>query len=52
MKTIRSAFGKGSGRRSTVLTTLKMAVVAPIPKASASTVTSVNPGLFQSMRKP
>jgi hypothetical protein len=29
---------------------LKIAVFAPIPKASVSTATSVNPGLFTSIR--
>jgi hypothetical protein len=31
---------------------LKMAVLAPIPSASISTVSSANPGLLASWRKP
>ena len=37
--------GNGSGFRRTVLTTLKMAVLAPIPSASVSRVASVNIGV-------
>ena len=39
-----SAFGYGSGRRSTPLTTLKIAVLAPMPSASVRTVSAANPG--------
>ena len=42
--------GYGSGRRSTPLTTLKMAVSAPMPTARVSTEMAVNPGLFSSIR--
>jgi hypothetical protein len=41
---MRSASGYGSGRRMTLLTTLKIAVVAPIPRARVMTATAVNPG--------
>jgi hypothetical protein len=34
------------------LTTEKMAVFAPMPRASVSTATSVKPGLFASTRSP
>ena len=40
----------GSGRSSTAFTTLKMAVLAPMPSASASTATAVNPGFLASTR--
>jgi hypothetical protein len=42
--------GYGSGRSSTAFTTLKMAVFAPIPSASATTAMMVKPGAFASMR--
>ena len=48
----REEFGKGSGRRTTALTTLNMAVLAPMPRASVRTVTAVNPGDLASSRKP
>ena len=40
---MRSASGNGSGFSSTVLTTEKMAVLAPIPSASAETAVAVKP---------
>jgi len=40
----------GGERSSTELSTLKMAVLAPIPSAKVSTAISVNPGFFASMR--
>jgi len=40
----------GSGRSTTACTTLKMAVVAPIPMASVSAATVVNPGMRASWR--
>src|SRR2546426_11249182 len=49
--TSRSAAGNGNGRSSTPLTTLKMAVFAPMPIASVSTATAVKPGFFSSWRK-
>jgi hypothetical protein len=51
-RTSCSGFGNGSGRSSTASTTLKMAVFAPMPKASVKTTTAVNPGFFQSIRSP
>src|SRR5438477_6001362 len=48
---IRSAAGYGSGRSKTALTMLKIAVFAPIPSASVSTATRVNPGDLRSWRK-
>ncbi len=42
--TSRSGSGYGSGLKSTASMTLKIAVLAPIPSASVSTVTSVNAG--------
>ena len=48
--TRRSASAYGSGRSSTAFTTLKMAVVAPIPSASVSTATSVKPGVLRKAR--
>src|SRR5438128_12541513 len=49
--TSRSAAGNGNGRSSTPLTTLKMAVFAPMPRASVSTATAVKPGFFSNWRK-
>jgi hypothetical protein len=34
------------------LTTLNMAVFAPIPNANVSAATAVNPGLFRNLRRP
>src|SRR5215472_12945745 len=42
--TSRSESGYGRGRSSTVFTTLKMAVLEPIPSARVSTATAVKPG--------
>ena len=50
MKTRRDGSGYGSGLRMTALTTLKMAVFAPIPSASVSMVTSVYAGLLRRCR--
>jgi hypothetical protein len=50
MPTSRSGSAYGNGLRSTPLTTLKMALFAPIPSASVSTATMVNPGLLTSRR--
>ena len=47
----RSESGNGNGLSRTPLTTLKIAVVAPMPIASVSTVVSVNPGAFSRRRK-
>src|SRR3954469_4094997 len=46
----RSASGNGSVFSSTALTTEKIAVLAPIPRASAATAASVNPGLRRNRR--
>src|SRR5437773_578136 len=51
LHTSRSGFLKGSGRSSTALTKLKMAVFAPMPSASVSTATAVKPGFFSNWRK-
>ena len=46
--TNRSLSGYGSGRSSTPLTTVKIAVVEPIPTANATTASSATPGaVFQ-----
>jgi hypothetical protein len=46
--TKRSPSGYGSGRSSTPLMTVKIAVVEPIPMASATTARSATPGaVFQ-----
>jgi hypothetical protein len=46
----RSGSGYGSGFSSSALTTLKMAVLAPMPIASEATMTNVATGLRRSMR--
>src|SRR6266513_5015913 len=51
IRTSRSGSRYGSGRSNTALTTLKMAVFAPMPSASVSTATAVKPGFFRSWRK-
>jgi hypothetical protein len=43
--TSRSGSGYGSGFRRSAFTTLKIAVLAPMPMASEATITSVNAGL-------
>ena len=43
---------RASGWSSTVLTTLKIALFAPMPSASASTATLVKPGFFQQHAQP
>src|SRR5216684_3043122 len=42
----------GNSLSRTALTKLKIAVFAPIPSASVSTATAVNPGFLLSMRRP
>ena len=49
-RTRRSGASKGSGRRSTACTTLNMAALAPMPRASVATATSVKPGARRSRR--
>src|SRR5436190_20562724 len=51
MDTISSGLTGASGRRKTEFQTLNMAVFAPMPRASVSTATAVNPGFFSSWRK-
>src|SRR5204863_10052921 len=41
----------GKGRKRTALTTLNMAVLAPMPSARVSTAIAVKPGFFSSWRK-
>jgi hypothetical protein len=48
----RSGCGNGSGRNSVALTTLKIAVFAPIPSASIITASAVKPGFFHNIRAP
>src|ERR1700691_2914595 len=50
MRTSLSGCRYPRGRKSTPLTTLKIAVVAPIPSARQRTAASVKPGFFTSMR--
>src|SRR3954471_18120445 len=42
----------GSGRSSSALTTLKIAVFAPMPRPSVRTATTVKPGLLRIRRRP
>ena len=46
----RSGFGNGSERRRTVSMTLKIALFAPIPRASVRMATKVKPGDLISWR--
>src|ERR1039458_5535317 len=46
----RSEELKGSRRSSTALTTLKMAVLVPIPRASVRIATAEKPGFFRNIR--
>src|SRR5271168_4915847 len=48
----RDGSSTGSGFRNTASVRVKMAVLAPMPSASDSTATNVNPGLRASVRKP
>jgi hypothetical protein len=48
--TRRPASRKGSERNSTALTTLKMALLAPMPRASVRIATAVNPGVCAGTR--
>src|SRR5580698_6664278 len=49
-ETTREGSWTGSGRSSTAFITLKTAVLAPMPRASVSTQTSVKAGVFLSWR--
>jgi len=51
MSAKRSASAKGSGRNTTVLTTLKRAVLAPIPRPRVRTATATNAGDLASDRR-
>src|SRR6185503_19592129 len=53
-KSATSEFGSGNGkgRSSTAFTTLKIAVLAPIPSASAIVATMLTLGDFSNMRSP
>ena len=46
----RSGSGYGSGFSSSALTTLKIAVLAPMPMPSEATITNVRPALRLSVR--
>ena len=46
----RSGAGYGSGRSSTPLATLKIALLAPIPSAIVNSAVAVNPGVRRSIR--
>src|SRR6516225_9156045 len=50
MLTSCSAFGYGKGAKSVASRTVKIAVVAPIPRAIVTTAIKVNPGDFRSWR--
>ena len=50
MPTSCSGWGNGSGLSRTALTTLKMAVFAPIPSARVRIATKVNPGDLRNCR--
>src|SRR6516164_2703231 len=49
--TTSDACGTGSGRRSKNSPRLKMAALAPIPKASETIATRAKPGLWRNVRK-
>src|SRR5262249_45312993 len=51
-RTSSSGFRYGSGLRRTALTTLKIAVVAPIPSVIQMMAATVKPGFERNMRKP
>src|SRR5579883_213810 len=50
--TSRSGSRTGRDRKSTAFTTLKMAVLAPIPKARANVAAAVKPGYRANVRSP
>jgi hypothetical protein len=52
MATMRSAFRYGKRRNNTLSTTLKIAVLAPMPSASVITTMAVKPGCFNNPRTP
>ena len=51
-RTRLSGLGNGSALRSVAFITLKMVVLAPIPRASVRTAMLVNPGFFPSILRP
>src|SRR5580698_8235455 len=51
-ETMRSGSGYESGWSRTALTTEKMAVLAPMPRASVRMATSEKPGLLRRLRRP
>src|SRR3954447_12800347 len=51
MVTTARESGNGSGRSRTALTTLKMAVFAPMPRVSTASAETVKPGLFRRTRR-
>jgi hypothetical protein len=48
--TRRPDSAKGSGRRRTASTRLKIAVLTPIPRASVATATTLKAGFLRSVR--
>src|SRR5262249_51500516 len=46
------AFAYGNERNNTALTTLKMAVFAPMPSARVTIASTVNAGFFSNIRTP
>ena len=50
-RTSSSGFGCGRGLRSMACTTEKMAVFAPMPRASVPIATAAKPGLRRSIRR-
>jgi hypothetical protein len=50
--TSSSGRSTGSGRKTMPLSTLRMAVLTPIPRPSVSAATAVKPGRFNSIRTP
>ena len=49
---IRSGCGYGIGSSNTALTTLKIAMLAPMPRASVTSAAAVNPGVRSRARTP
>lgn len=48
----RDGSAYGSGRSMTAFTTLKIAVLAPMPSASVMSAVIAKPGLFRRVRTP
>ena len=49
---MRSASANGSGRSTTALTTVKIAVLTPMPRPRITMPASAKPGLLSSVRTP